>query len=64
MLWLKAVPTPHLPIIEISNTDNEADYLEISSFKMFVSKTKTYYCKSRTHFAAYGHRYGNGGWVN
>jgi len=27
MLWLRAVPISLVPIIEISNTDYEADYL-------------------------------------
>jgi len=48
-----------LPFINrLSNTDYETDYLEICSVKMFISEKKTYYCKSRTHFAAYAYRYG------
>jgi len=32
---------------------------------MFASETKigVYYCKTRTHFAAYAQRYKNGGWA-
>ena len=31
---------------------------------MFVSETKIYYCKPRTHFATYAHHYGIGGWMH
>ena len=42
MLLLRDAPISLLPIIEISNTDYEAYYLEICSVKMFISETNTY----------------------
>src|SRR6218665_699985 len=37
---LDRLPISLLPIIEISNTNYAADYLEIRLFKMFASETK------------------------
>jgi len=39
-------------IIEIDDTDYEADYFDICFIKLFVSETQTIYCNAGTCFAA------------
>ena len=60
-LPISLFPIMPIAIIEIADTDYETDHLGICLFKigLFVFETQTYYCKSRTHFAAYARRYRN-----